>query len=42
MALDQTPHYFDKSRTYREKNPETQVGSPGPLQVRIKQDKRSL
>ena len=33
VALDQTPHYFDKSRKYREKNPESQVGSPGPLQV---------
>ena len=35
VALNQTPHYFDKSRKYRERNPETQAGSPGPLQVRI-------
>ena len=32
MALDQTPHYFSKTRAYREINPDSKVGSPGYYQ----------
>ena len=32
VATDQTPHYHDKSRAYRERNPSSTVGSPGNMQ----------
>ena len=33
VATDQTPHYHDKTRWYREQVPDTRVGSPGRYQV---------
>ena len=35
VATDQTPHYHDKTRWYREQVPDTRVGSPGRYQVRV-------
>ena len=32
VATDQTPHYFDKSKSYREAHPSSSVGSPGKMQ----------
>ena len=32
MATDQTPHYYDKSRSYREASPSSSVGAPGNMQ----------
>ena len=34
VATDQTPHYHDKTRWYRQQVPDTRVGSPGRYQVR--------
>ena len=32
VATDQTPHYFDKSKSYREHHSSSSVGSPGKMQ----------
>ena len=32
VATDQTPHYYDKSRSYREASPSSSVGAPGNMQ----------
>ena len=32
VAADQTPHYFDKSKSYRANHPSSPVGSPGKMQ----------
>ena len=32
VATDQTPHYFDKSKSFRENHPSSSVGSPGKMQ----------
>ena len=32
VATDQTPHYFDISKSYRETHPSSTVGSPGRMQ----------
>ena len=31
--LDLSPHYFGMTKQFREKNPNTEIGSPGRFQV---------
>ena len=41
LAKEFSDHYFRKSYEYRGKNPETQIGQAGPLQVNFTHTKVS-